>query len=321
MIRKNLYKHILFIIIITLTLNSTKSFSDYITYKVQKGDTFFSLSRKFNVDIWLIQKENSITTLREGDVIRIPVRNTRTYTVQKGDTLFSLSRRFNTTIEEIISVNKLESIDIKVGQLLVIPIPTPKPTKTLDSPKKTSKNNSPKVYIVKEGDTIFSISRKTGTKVNRILELNNLTKDSKIYPGMKLIVDNYEEKSSTTPKSQIEITKLNYSLPLNFATQILNHSSRFLEIRSNKENRIVSVLDGEVIFVGSFSIFGKTVIIKHSENFYSIYGMISTEYVKVGEKVKKGEIIGISVKDPTTGNYIAKFSFIINDKMIVPSRI
>lgn len=320
MIRKNLYKHILFIIIIiTLTLNSTKSFSDYITYKVQKGDTFFSLSRKFNVDIWLIQKENSITTLREGDVIRIPVRNTRTYTVQKGDTLFSLSRRFNTNIEEIISVNKLESIDIKVGQVLVIP--TPKPTKTLDSPKKTSKNNSPKVYIVKEGDTIFSISRKTGTKVNKILELNNLTKDSKIYPGMKLIVDNYEGKPSTTPKSQIEITKLNYSLPLNFATQILNHSSRFLEIRSNKENRIVSVLDGEVIFVGSFSIFGKTVIIKHSENFYSIYGMISTEYVKVGEKVKKGEIIGISVKDPTTGNYIAKFSFIINDKMIIPHRI
>ncbi|MFN4245632.1 MAG: LysM peptidoglycan-binding domain-containing protein [Brevinematia bacterium] len=301
-----------------LSINATAK--EHINYKVKKGDTFFSLSRKFNTEVWIIQKENSISTLREGDIIKIPIRNNIIHIVQKGDTLFSLSKHYNTTLEEIISANNLQSIDIKIGQKIIIP--SAKYSTPLQTPKKkyNTHQNTDNVYVVKKGDTIFSISRKTGTSIEKIKKLNNLNNNSIIKPGMIIVLD--KEYKKEIPKSpSFEMKNLNYSLPLSFTTYVRNHSSKFLEIISNREEDIKSVMDGKVIFIGAFSIFGKTIIIKHSDNLYSIYGMVDKETVKIGDNVKRNETIGKPTKDPSTGRYIIKFSFIINDKMIIPNRI
>lgn len=297
------------------------SFGESFYYKVKKGDTFFSISRKFKVEIWVIQKENNISLLKEGDVIKIPVRTHFTYTVRKGDTLFSLARKFNTTIEEVISANRLESIDIKVGQTLVIPSGNA-PNSRNSSPEDTKKDW--KVYVVERGDTLYSISRKTGINIKKILELNNLSKESLIKPGMIIVLDkttvgrrnNKKEKLGISPD---ELKNTDHLLPVTFVERVKNHSSKFLEIVLEREDRVRAVMDGRVIFVGSFSIFGRTVIIKHSDRLYTIYGMLREENVKVGDEVKKGEIIGLPEKDPYTGNYVVKFSFIANDRMFVPN--
>lgn len=303
------------LLVFFISLNSS---AEYIYYKVKKGDTFFSLSRKFNVDVWMIQKENSITTLREGEIIKLPLRNQITYTVQKGDTLFSLSKKFGTTIEEIISANKLQSIDIKNGQTLIIPSKNV-PQKSSLEIKPQNKDN---IYVIEKGDTLYSISRKTGVPLNKLTTINKINPNSFLKPGMILVLPSSNKPSKKLSNNDsIQISKINLSLPISNTKFVKNHSSRFLEIISYNENRVKAIMDGEIIFVGSFSIFGKTIIIKHSENVYTIYGMINEENVKVGDKIKKGQTIGITLKDPKSGYYITKFSFIINDKMFVPGKI
>jgi len=45
----------------------------------------------------------------------------RIYIVTAGDTLYSLSKRFGLTVDQIIEYNKLQSIDLSIGQQLRIP--------------------------------------------------------------------------------------------------------------------------------------------------------------------------------------------------------
>lgn len=285
--------------------------AEYITYTIRKGDTFFSLSKKFNVDIWLIQKENSITSLRVGEKIKIPVRSYQAYTVKKGDTLFSLSKKFGTTIEEIISANRLLNLDLKVGQNLVIPS-----SKKLAAVDDTwDKKNG--IYVVRKGDTIYSISKKTGVSVEIIRRLNNM-KDDKIKIGEILVLDAKKSKVEDT-KSKLDFNSIKFELPVSFVREV-RRNGRFVELVLSKEDKIRVVNNGEVVFIGTFSIFGNTVIVKHKDNLYTIYGMLNKILVKVGDKVEKGCVIGSpSMREP--GVYSVKFSFIINDKMTIPSSI
>lgn len=88
-----------------------------------------------------------------------------TYIVRSGDTLYSLANMFNTTINDIKQLNNLTNDTLSVGQQLFIPgngvNPTP-PSGNI-------------VYVVKSGDTLFSIANTFNTTINEIKQLNNLT--------------------------------------------------------------------------------------------------------------------------------------------------
>ncbi|MGC8766113.1 MAG: LysM peptidoglycan-binding domain-containing protein [Brevinematia bacterium] len=286
--------------------------AEYIKYTVNKGDTFYSLSKKFNVDIWVIQKENGINTLRVGEIIKIPVRVYQEYKVKKGDTLFSISKRFNTTIEEIISANKLTSLDLKANQLLIIP--SSKKVGTIENKK--FKRDS--VYVVKPGDTLYSISKKTGVSLDKIRKLNRV-EGGKLKVGEIIVLEeqNFKNNKDNIKKVSYSSIKLRFELPVSFVKEIRNNG-KFVEIVLTKKDKVKVINSGEVVFVGTFSIFGNTVIVKHSDNLYSIYGMMDDVFVKSGDKVQKGEVIGTpSLKGE--GLYSVKFSFVIGDKMVVPS--
>ncbi len=50
----------------------------------------------------------------------VEIVETETHTVIKGDTLYSLSKRYNLTVEQLKSLNKLSSNDLKIGQVLTV---------------------------------------------------------------------------------------------------------------------------------------------------------------------------------------------------------
>jgi len=53
--------------------------------------------------------------------------------------------------------------------------------------------------------------------------------------------------------------------------------------------------DGVVVYVGSkIRGYGRMIILKHADNFYSVYAHHSKNLVKVGKKVKSGELIAYS---------------------------
>ncbi len=91
---------------------------------IKKGETLYSLSRKYSVSLDDILKINNIDdpqTIREGYSLIIK-EDKNTYTVKKGDTLYSIARSNNVGIKELIDENNItKKTIIKVGQKIYLP--------------------------------------------------------------------------------------------------------------------------------------------------------------------------------------------------------
>lgn len=61
------------------------------------------------------------------------------------------------------------------------------PQKTA-APPKSAKKASPKVHVVKAGETLYQISRKYGLSVEQLKKLNGMGNDVTIRPGQELVV-------------------------------------------------------------------------------------------------------------------------------------
>lgn len=65
-----------------------------------------------------------------------------------------------------------------------------------------------------------------------------------------------------------------------------------IDIAAPENTTILSIANGTIIFAGWYGANGYTIIIEHSNNYQSIYGHISPNFlVSVGDTVKKGDII------------------------------
>jgi membrane-bound lytic murein transglycosylase D len=169
------------------------------THVVTAGQTYFSIARMYDVsvkDIYFWNNLNENSRLQAGQKIIIkPVGDTiqqqpqtqkptekisidnnnntenSTHTVQTGETAYSISKKYNTTVKELYAWNNLsDNFKVQIGQKLLIRPHTTTPT--TEVPKTT-----PEEYVthtVETGDTMFSISKKYGVKVEKIMEWNNL---------------------------------------------------------------------------------------------------------------------------------------------------
>ena len=94
----------------------------YNTYTVVKGDSLYSIAKKFNTNVSEIVSINNLTsnTLNIGQVLKIPGTSSNTYTVKIGDTLYSIARKFNVSVDSIKNKNGLTNNNLSVGQILKI---------------------------------------------------------------------------------------------------------------------------------------------------------------------------------------------------------
>jgi LysM repeat protein len=134
-------------------------------YVVAKGDSFFSIGRKFGVTPSAIGKANpgvDSTRLQIGQKLQIPApasatptavglastpgtgvltAESDTYTVKSGDNLSRIARNHNTTVGALKALNGLTTDRINVGQKLKVPAralaPEALPPATTSSPAST----------------------------------------------------------------------------------------------------------------------------------------------------------------------------------------
>lgn len=143
-------------------------------YIVQKGDTLYSISKKFQMKIEELKELNNISsdTLQVGQVLIIDDNkssdNNQTYIVAKGDSLWGISKKYNIPINELIEINQLDNLTLQIGQELIIP------------------SSEKDIYIVQKGDTLWSVAKKNGLSVEELKKLNNLTTNL-LSVGQKLI--------------------------------------------------------------------------------------------------------------------------------------
>ncbi len=106
-------------------------------YVVQPGDTLFTISRLFSVDVTGIAEYNNISipyTISPGQVLNIPLESVRRYRVRPGDSLWSIARSFNISLDQLISLNNLAPpFIIYPGQVLLIPVGPPSPRPEIET--------------------------------------------------------------------------------------------------------------------------------------------------------------------------------------------
>ena len=142
------------------------------------------------------------------------------YTVVSGDSLYAIARKTGTSIQDLLSLNglNLNSV-IHPGQVLQLsnayesssPEETVTTTEETASSEETSTSGNVQMYYVHQGDTLYRIARNNGISLSTLLEWNNLSVDSPIYPGQGLIVSygsssSSEESNTTTQSSESTYT-------------------------------------------------------------------------------------------------------------------
>lgn len=101
----------------------------YLTYTVQRGDSLWKISRKYEVPVNDIISFNNLSSvnLQIGDELKIPLTSqdnntaSKTYTVKTGDTLWSIAKNFDVSVNDLKKANNLTSNLLSVGQILTIP--------------------------------------------------------------------------------------------------------------------------------------------------------------------------------------------------------
>lgn len=95
------------------------------------------------------------------------------YEIKKGDSLWKIANNNNTTVNDLIKLNNLSNLTLQIGDKIKIP---------------TSQEEKPtRIYIVKSGDTLWSIAKANGISVNELKSANNLT-NNLLSLGQELII-------------------------------------------------------------------------------------------------------------------------------------
>ena len=163
------------------------SFSGYSQSKhtVVKGETLYSISKKYNVkpdEILKLNpdakdgvKENTVLTL-PSSVKVVAVKSTLNkyeYQVQQGETLYAISKKLGVSVDEMIKNNPTSKEGVSTGQSLVYyaskkPIATQQVVKSEVLAKKEIAN----LHTIQAEETKYSVSKKYGISIPELEELN-----------------------------------------------------------------------------------------------------------------------------------------------------
>ena len=170
------------------------------------------------------------------------------YVVKPGDTLWAIARDNNTTASEIKSLNNLTTNNLSIGQLLKLPTP-----KQDDNENIYNEN----IYIVKSGDSLYSIARNYNTTVSELKSLNNLSSNV-LSIGQRLILPT---QNSTSPNETTYTVKSGDSL-YSIAREYNTTVSELMTL-NNLSSTTLSI--GQVLLIPSKSQTNDT-----SENLYTV---------------------------------------------------
>ena len=138
--------------------------------------------------------------------------HSQTYTVGRGDSVVSVARRFNTTANVVREMNDLPEGTLTVGTDLRVPSAAATlPAKVLlaaarvDNPT-TRMSKRPHVHVVRRGDTMYSIARRSGMDVNKLAMMNGMQPGDPLRAGQRLRLSNTDGGGRSASSSARKVT-------------------------------------------------------------------------------------------------------------------
>ena len=186
--------------------------------------------------------------------------STGSYTVVSGDSLYEIARKTGTSIQDLLSLNglNLNSV-IHPGQVLQLSnayesttteetVTTTEETATAEE---TTTSGNAQMYYVHQGDTLYRIARNNGISLSTLLEWNNLSVDSPIYPGQGLIVSYSSSSSSEESNNTTQSSESTYTVKAGDGLWRIakNHGLTLDEVKSLNQLTSNIIQPGQVLIV------------------------------------------------------------------------
>ncbi len=236
---------------------------------VQKGDTLYSIARRYDLPIREIIELNGFRPpygLRIGQVVQLP--SARYHIVAKGDTLYNISKRYNVDVNSLSKTNDISPpYSLAVGQRLQLPdsivggeihVASAAPAeKSVWTSKKTSASASKKTAPVKK--TITAENTYTPPTKNR--------KSKFMWPVRGSVISN-------------------------FGPIAKGRNNDGINIKAAKGTAVKAADKGTIAYAGNeLKGFGNLILIKHDDGWVTAYAHNEKILVKKGQRVARGEKI------------------------------
>ena len=254
------------------------------SYTVVSGDGLYAISRKTGTPIQELLSLNGLSlnsTIYPGQVLKVTsnsnsssvVASTSTadttsseqttggsYTVVSGDSLYAIARKTGTSIQDLLSLNglNLNSV-IHPGQVLQLSNAyeststeeTVTSTQGTASSEETITSGNAQMYYVHQGDTLYRIARNNGISLSTLLEWNQLSVDSPIYPGQGLIVSYGSSSSSAESNTTTQSSESTYTVKAGDGLWRIakNHGLTLDELKSMNQLSSNIIQPGQVLIV------------------------------------------------------------------------
>jgi len=193
------------------------------------------------------------------------------YRVRPGDTLETISKRYRVSTQDLAEVNNiLQSSDLKLGRSLYIPGVTP--------------------------STFAGILKREGVATRKEPTSKSKKEVSKKEKKESKVASAGPEEAEVEAQEPIKTDHSRFSWPIQGEISSLfgmRHGRRHdgLDIRSPPGTPVAAAADGEVVFAKRMRGYGNLVLLKHRDDYFTVYAHNSVNLAKVGAKVKKGQII------------------------------
>ncbi len=237
------------------------------------------------------------TTLVKPDLVsteaaKITRTSVKEYEVKEGDSIGSIASDFDVSVNTLLWANNLSSYSIiKPGQKLAIP-----PTSGV-------------LHTVKSGDTLLSIAKKYDAEAEKIREYNRVGSDDLLAVGETIMVPGGRIIYTSAPRTYAStVDTPTYTVPtlssdgkMYWPSECRRITQYYrgwrhtgVDIACGNGKTIRAVQAGVVSRTQYLRYgYGYNVIIDHGNGLQTLYGHFSRILVQPGQKVQKGEVIGL----------------------------
>lgn len=285
-----------------LFLISSSVFCDE-NYQVQKGDTLYSISRKYQITVAELRTANNLSendVLKAGQKLVIPTADignaaalstskndnktnitaTSDYVVQKGDTLYSLARNNGMTLADLLALNNMDSTSVlKVGQKIKIAknggASSTKPSQEIKTPKVEPQND------------------------NKLAQ--GKTPDTRVYG---------KTETDTSVSWPVKNPKVTY----------IKGKVSGVQLSCKQNESVKSVRSGTVMYVGTYRGFGQVLFVQSKTGLIYAYTGLGSVKVRKGDYVVSGDEVGTAGVDPIKNEPQITFMVFQNGTALDPAK-
>jgi len=205
------------------------------------------------------------------------------YRVQRGDSVSGIAQKYGVSVGAIIASNEIQNARrLQEGAVLRIP------------------NIDGIPYKIQRGDSLSRISVSFNVPLEIILDVNDIKSDN-IRVGETIFIPGARMNDIDLRLSLGEMfmfplqTRRNITSyygwrkdPISGATQFHNG----VDFRANTGTTVMAALDGTVSVVRETRLYGKHIIISHSNGYKTLYAHLNSFSVRQGDRVARGRKIG-----------------------------